>query len=247
MVHQIMSKRRNLLVGAVIAAGAGVVGIPADFRTGCHLRIVMDKVMPQSRNLLVGTVITAGTGIVGFPAHFCAGSCLCVMVHQIMAQSRDDHRCFDLGLPLAIAEQFATTVALAGPISLRAGFGTGGLHPGRLFQVVAKGLDDHGFCDLIFALGVAEQLAAAVALAGPVGLRAGRCAGGLHPGRLFQVMAQGFVVFHAAHFTDRPAGAGGCAAGMDLCFFPSATVTFPGMGIVPIGMPGIEMMAFHVE
>ena len=50
MVHEVVAERCNLLIGGVIAAGAGIVRVPALFCTGCGFGIVMYEVVAQRGN-----------------------------------------------------------------------------------------------------------------------------------------------------------------------------------------------------
>ena len=121
-----------------------------------------------------------------------------------MSQGLDGHGLGNLVLAVFVAEHFAAAVPLAGPIGFRAGLGADGLHPVRLFKVVAQGLDGHGRGDFVLAFFIAEHFAAAVPLAGPIGFRAGLGAGGLHLLRFCQVMAQGICLhFFKGDFIDR--------------------------------------------
>ena len=80
----VVAQRRDLFIGGVGAAGAGIVGRPADLRAGGCLRLVMDKIMSQRRDrygrfdfrcaVLIGEELMAdGAGPVGFGSGFQAG------------------------------------------------------------------------------------------------------------------------------------------------------------------------------
>ena len=79
-----MPQRGLLRIGGVVAAAAGLIGVPADFGAGGRLRVVLHRVMPQRLLLHVGGVIAAGAGFVSVPADCGAGGSLCVVVLQIV-------------------------------------------------------------------------------------------------------------------------------------------------------------------
>ncbi len=77
----------QLFAGSIVAARAGFVSIPADFRTGGGFCCVLHQIMVQRGQLCAGGIAAAqaGTGIVS-PALFCAGGGLRYVTHQIMVQ-----------------------------------------------------------------------------------------------------------------------------------------------------------------
>ena len=64
----------DFLVSAVVAAGAGVVGLPADFRTACGLCVVMNEVVSEGGDGSSLHSLTDGTGTSLFTV-FGAGGC----------------------------------------------------------------------------------------------------------------------------------------------------------------------------
>ena len=87
MTHQIMVQRGDFLISGIVAAGAGVVSIPALFRAGGGLRVMMHQVMVQHGQLCAGGIVAAGAGAgIVSPALFCAGGGLRYVTHQIMVQ-----------------------------------------------------------------------------------------------------------------------------------------------------------------
>ena len=79
-----MSQCRQLRIGGVVAAGAGVVILPTNFGAGGSLADLVNRVMSQCRHLRIGGIVAAGAGIVGFPADFCTGRRLRFVMHQIV-------------------------------------------------------------------------------------------------------------------------------------------------------------------
>ena len=82
--NDVMTERGNLLIGCVVAAAAGLIGVPADCRAGRGLRGVFHVVMTEGRNRLrVG--VAAGAGV-GHDARRCTGrGCrdfACVLVNM---------------------------------------------------------------------------------------------------------------------------------------------------------------------
>ena len=116
---------RDFHLGGIIAAGAGIVFIPANFGAGGRLRVVVHQIVFQRRQLHLGGVITAGAGIVFLPAGLGAGGRFGVVVHQLVFQRRDFH----LG-------GVSAALALAGVIFLPANFGAGGRLGVVVHQVV---------------------------------------------------------------------------------------------------------------
>ena len=79
-----MALRGLLHIGGVIAAGAGIVGVPADGRAGGGLCVVTHTVMALRGLLHIGGVIAAGAGLVSVPADGGAGGSLCFMLHLVV-------------------------------------------------------------------------------------------------------------------------------------------------------------------
>ena len=77
----IMVQCGQLRIGGMVTAGAGFVGVPANFRTGGSLRIVMHQSMVQRGQLRIGGMVTAGTGFVSVPAGFRTGGGLRFVVY----------------------------------------------------------------------------------------------------------------------------------------------------------------------
>ena len=87
-----MTQRGDLRIGAVIAAGAGLVGVPAHFRAGRELCFVERCVMTQRGIFLVAFGVGAAlpiAGAVGVPADFGTGGSLGLDRHHVMPQRRD--------------------------------------------------------------------------------------------------------------------------------------------------------------
>ena len=126
-MHQIVVVRIDgqFHIGTVVAAGAGIVGIPADFRAGRSFRFVMHQivVIRIDGQFHIGTVVAAGAGIVGLPAGLGAGSGLAGMGNRVMSQRRQ----------LLIG---AVVAAGAGIVGLPALFGAGSGLAGMGDQVV---------------------------------------------------------------------------------------------------------------
>ena len=85
-MHQLVFQRRQFHLGGVIAAGAGIVFIPANFGAGGCLGVVMHQLVFQRRDFHLGGVSAALTlaGVIFIPANFGAGGRLCVVVHQVV-------------------------------------------------------------------------------------------------------------------------------------------------------------------
>ena len=87
MLLQIMVQRGQLCAGGMVAAGAGFVGIPADFRTGGGFCFVLLQIMVQRGQLLIGGgIVAAGTGVVSIPADSRTGGGLRIVVHKVMTE-----------------------------------------------------------------------------------------------------------------------------------------------------------------
>ena len=86
MTHQIMVQRGDFLISGIVAAGAGVVSIPALFRAGGGLRFMRHQIMFQCGDFLISGIVAAqaGTGFVGVPADFRTSGGFCCVLHQIM-------------------------------------------------------------------------------------------------------------------------------------------------------------------
>ena len=122
-IAPIVIQRRQLRIGGVVAARAGVVGPPAGLGAGGSLRGMGDRVVSQRRQLRIGGVVAAGAGIVGLPAGLGAGSGLAGMGNRVMSQRRQ----------LLIG---AVVAAGAGSVGLPALFRAGGSLRGMGDQVV---------------------------------------------------------------------------------------------------------------
>ena len=125
MVHQIVFQRRELHLGGVVAAGAGIVFIPANFGAGGRFGVVMHQLVFQRREFHLGGVVAAGAGIVFLPANLGAGGGFGVVMHQLVFQRGDFH----LG-------GVSAALALAGVIFIPANFGAGGRLGVVVHQVV---------------------------------------------------------------------------------------------------------------
>ena len=81
-----MIQRGQLCAGGMVAAGAGFVGVPADFRTGGGFCIVLLQIMIQRGQLCAGGMVAAGAGIVSIPALFRTGGRFCCVLLPIMTE-----------------------------------------------------------------------------------------------------------------------------------------------------------------
>ena len=96
-MHQIVIVRIDgqFHIGTVVAAGAGIVGIPAGLGAGSGLAGMGNRVMSQRRQLHIGAVVAAGAGVIVLPALFRAGGSLrgmgdqVVVVRIYIAESKD--------------------------------------------------------------------------------------------------------------------------------------------------------------
>ena len=80
VIHQIMIQCGLLRIGGIVTTGAGFVSIPADFRAGGGLRVVIHQIMLCGL-LRIGGIVAAGTGFVSIPADFRTGGGLrCVLL-----------------------------------------------------------------------------------------------------------------------------------------------------------------------
>ena len=68
-----MVQRGKLRVCGIVAAGAGVVFVPADIKAGRGFGGVGHQVMVQRGNLRVGGIVAAGAGVVFVPTFFGTG------------------------------------------------------------------------------------------------------------------------------------------------------------------------------
>ena len=80
----IMPQRGKLHIGGIVAAGAGVVGLPADLGAGGRLGGVMGQAVSTVGQLHIGGVVAAGAGIIGLPSDFRAGRGLGLVVDQVV-------------------------------------------------------------------------------------------------------------------------------------------------------------------
>ena len=76
----------QLLIGVIVAVFAGAVSVPAGFRTGGSLRIVLHQIMIQCGQFHIGGIVAAGAGFVSIPADFCTGGGFCCVLLQSMFQ-----------------------------------------------------------------------------------------------------------------------------------------------------------------
>ena len=76
-----MFQRGQFRIGGMVAAGAGFVSIPAGFRTGGSLRVVIHQSMVQCGHLCIGGIVAAGAGFVSIPADFRTGGGFCIVTH----------------------------------------------------------------------------------------------------------------------------------------------------------------------
>ena len=79
-----MSLCGQFRIGTVVAAGAGVILLPADFGAGGSLRGMADQVVSSCGQFRIGTVVAAGAGVVLLPALFRTGRRLRFVMHQIV-------------------------------------------------------------------------------------------------------------------------------------------------------------------
>ena len=117
-----MTFRRDLLIRRIVAAGTGIISVPADLRTSSCLCLMVLQIMTEGRSklrtadrtslrrqarcsrtrrmtlcrdLLIRRIVAAGTSIVSIPTDFRTSSCLCLMVLQIMPEGRNKLRTTD--------------------------------------------------------------------------------------------------------------------------------------------------------
>ena len=86
MLHVVVAKRRNLFVGRVITARAGLVRLPADLGAGCGLSAVINVIVAEGIDLLIARIVAPSAGLVGFPSVGKTGSSLTLMVCVIVAE-----------------------------------------------------------------------------------------------------------------------------------------------------------------
>ena len=84
VIAPVVSQRVQLGIGGVIAAGAGVVGLPAGLDAGGSLCGMGNRVVSQRRQLFISAVVAAGAGVVGVPADLGTGSRLGLVVDQVV-------------------------------------------------------------------------------------------------------------------------------------------------------------------
>ena len=193
-----MVQRGQLFAGSIVAAGAGFVSIPADFRTGGSLRFVLLQSMVQCGLLRIGGIVAAGAGFVSVPALFRTGRGFCCVLLQIMLCGQ-----FFAGGIVAV---------FAAVVSVPADFRTGGSFCCVLHQVVtavvtpsasgARSRPDAGRA-AVAAAGYVLFFCVAVGVRASAGVRAVAVRLPLAP------CVTGDVVFRAAFFTDFALGAGG--------------------------------------
>ena len=117
-----MTFRGDLYIRRVVAAGTGIISVPADLRTSSRLCLMVLQIMTEGRSklrtadrtslrrqarcsrtrrmtlcrdLLIRRIVAAGTSIVSIPTDFRTSSCLCLMVLQIMPEGRNKLRTAD--------------------------------------------------------------------------------------------------------------------------------------------------------
>ena len=200
MLHDIVAQGGLFCIGGVIAAGAGIIGIPANFRAGSCLRVVVDQVVVQLCLLRIGAVITAGAGIIGIPADFRAGRGFGVMADQVVTQRiavfllTDFALCFFRtgGLAAGVGPGFC-------PVADAAYAGMGAV------PVVLPAAEEVRLCFLRTAAGPPAD---ADMVCRVPGIR--------RPVAPVMVVRVRLAVFRMANIADRPAYAGGRAAGVGL-------------------------------
>ena len=123
-----MAQRLLFHIGGIIAAGAGVIGVPANLGAGRGLRGVVHDVMPQRLLHGIGRVVAAEAGIVGIPADDGAGRGSPGVVGELVLQ----RLLFNIG---------GVGTAGAGHVSVPALFGAGGFLCVMLHQIVGVGVN----------------------------------------------------------------------------------------------------------
>ena len=127
VIAPVVSQRVQLRIGGVVAAGAGIVGLPAGLGAGGSLCVMGNRVVSQRVQLCIGGVVAAGAGVVGLPAGLDAGGSLCGMGNRVMSQRRQ----------LFIS---AVVAAGAGVVGVPADLGTGSRLGLVVDQVVVVGI-----------------------------------------------------------------------------------------------------------
>ena len=93
MVFQIVTRRGKLFIGAIIAAGAGIVFVPADFRAGCRLRFVVHQIVVVriDGQFTIRSIIAALAlaGFVCIPANLGTGRRLRFVLFRIVSRRRN--------------------------------------------------------------------------------------------------------------------------------------------------------------
>ena len=89
MMDQIVAQRRELHVSRVVAAGAGIVGVPADLRAGRGFRFVVDEIVAERGNLASLEDVTAGADALFFSGLGAGRRRRLRPVTEVVAQSRD--------------------------------------------------------------------------------------------------------------------------------------------------------------
>ena len=86
MVYQIVFQRRQFHLGGVVAAGAGIVFLPAGLGAGGGFGIVVYQIVFQGGEFHLGGVSAALAlaGVIFIPANFGAGGGLRVVAHQVV-------------------------------------------------------------------------------------------------------------------------------------------------------------------
>ena len=180
----------QLFAGGIVAAGAGFVSIPADFRTGGSLRCVLLQSMVQCGQLFAGSIVAARAGFVSIPADCRTGRGFCCVLLQIMIQRGQ-----------LCAGGIAAAQAGTGIVSPALFCAGGGLRY-VTHQIMVQ-------CGQLFAGGIAAADAEVVSVPADFRTGGGFCTG-MHQSMVIGVF---FAVFPTTHLTDRFGGAGCCATG----------------------------------
>ena len=109
--HYPVTQGGQLLIGGVVAPGAGHIGFPADTKAGLRLGLVDDLVVSQCGDLHIGAIIAADAAFIGAPAYLCAGFFFCSKLTNIMPQLWG---CIRLEILTASADMVCIAVQQAG-------------------------------------------------------------------------------------------------------------------------------------
>ena len=208
-----MVQRGQLCAGGIVAAGAGFVSIPADFRTGGGFCCVLLQIMVQRGQLCAGGIVAAGAVFVSIPALFRTGGGFCCVLLQIMIQCGQ----------LCAGGIVAAGAGIVSPALFCAG---GGLRY-VTHQIMVQ-------CGQLFAGGMAAADAAVVSVPADFRTSGGFCCV-LHQIMVIWVF---FAVFPTTRLTDRFGGAGCCAAGTAFGLMVVAAIAAADVSIhVANGLP----------